>query len=87
MDWVESEAFIGLLLLAGVYRGNRESLEELWSRKYGRPVFLATMSLKRFKLILRFCRFDNENTREERRATDKLAAIRDLWTMFVSRLR
>ena len=87
LDWEECEAFIGLLLLAGVYRGNQESLEELWSRKCGRPVFLATMSLKRFKMILRFCRFDNKNTREERRATDKLAAIRDVWTMFVSTLR
>ena len=87
LDWVECEAFIGLLLLAGVYRGSQESLEELWSRKYGRPVFLATMSLKRFKLILRFCRFDNKNTREERRSADKLAAIRDVWTMFVSSLR
>ena len=86
-DWTECEAFIGLLLLAGVYRGNQESLEELWSRKYGRPIFLATMSLKRFKQLLRYCRFDNKNTREERRATDKLAAIRDLWTMFVARLR
>ena len=86
-DWTECEAFIGLLLLAGVYRGNQEALEELWSRKYGRPIFVATMSLKRFKQILRFCRFDNKNTREERRATDKLAAIRDLWTMFVATLR
>lgn len=29
-DYVESKAFIGLLLLAGVYRSNHESLEELW---------------------------------------------------------
>lgn len=86
-DWTECEAFIGILLLAGVYRGNREPMEELWSRNNGRPVFLATMSLKRFKLILRFCRFDNKNTREERRSTDKLAAIRDIWIMFVSKLR
>ena len=86
-DWTECEAFIGLLLLAGVNRGNQELLEELWSRKYGRPIFVATMSLKRFKLILRFCRFDNKITREERRATDKLAAIRDLWTMYVATLR
>jgi hypothetical protein len=45
------------------------------------------MSLKGFKQILRFCRFDNKNTREERRATDKLASIRDIWTMFVGMLR
>lgn len=35
-----------------------------------------------FKQILCFCRIDHKNTHEERRATDRLAAILDLWTMF-----
>lgn len=81
------DAFIGLLLLAGVYHGSQEALQELWSRHSGRPIFLATMSVKRFKMLLRFCRFDNKATREERRAEDKLAAFRDVWTMFVMQLR
>ena len=83
----ETDAFLGLLLLAGVYRESQEALHELWSRHSGRPIFLATMSVNRFKLLLRFCRFDNKVTGEQRRATDKLAAFRDVWTMFVAQLR
>lgn len=83
----ELMAFIGLLILAGVYHGNHEPLSELWSPKTGRPIFIATMSLKRFQAILRYLRFDNKNTRVERRATDKLAPIRDVWDMFVLQLR
>lgn len=79
--------FIGLLYLAGVYRGSQEALDKLWSRHSGRSIFLATMSVNRFKSLLRFCRFDNKVTREQRRATDKLAAFRDVWPMFVAQLR
>ena len=82
-NFTGQNAFIGLLSLAGVHRGNQESLEELLFRKYVIPIFLATMRLKHFKQILRFCSFNNKNTRKERCATNKLAAIRDLWTMLM----
>ncbi|CAM1319692.1 Uncharacterised protein r2_g2804 [Pycnogonum litorale] len=39
------------------------------------------MSRDRFKMMLRFFRFDNENNRAERAQTDKAAPIRDMWTM------
>ena len=45
------------------------------------------MSRNRFTDILRYLRFDNRATREERRATDKLAAFRDFWTLFQAQLR
>lgn len=82
----ELEAVIGLLLIAGVYRGRLEPLEDLWSNETGRTIFAAVMSLKRFKQILRHLRFDNKATREQRRSVDKLAAFRDIWEMFVSQL-
>lgn len=81
-DEVEVAAFIGLLIQAGVQKSASESLEEVWSSKYGRPIFRATMSQTRFKELLRFCRFDNFATRDARLASDKLAPIRDLWEMF-----
>ena len=39
----------------------------------------AAMSRDRFKMMLRFIRFDNENTHTELAQTDKAASIRDIW--------
>ena len=44
------------------------------------------MSAKRFKNILRFLSFDDYRTREKRKRTDKLAAMRDVWILFLTRL-
>jgi hypothetical protein len=82
----ELKAFIGLLILAGVSRAKLEPLCDLWSVERGRPIFAAVMRINRFKAILQYLRFDNKNTREIRRATDKLAAIRDVWQIFVAQL-
>lgn len=84
IDIIELKAFIGLLYLAGVHRGNRQSLEDLWgSDGDGIEKFRLVMNIKRFKFIMRCMRFDDRTTRNERRKTDKLAAIRDIFTMLV----
>lgn len=49
----------------------------------GIEIFRLTMSIKRFKFLLRCLRFDNKDTREERKRFDKLAAIRQFFDMFV----
>lgn len=84
IDIIELKAFIGLLYLAGVHRGNRQSLEDLWgSDGDGIEKFRLVMNVKRFKFIMRCMRFDDRTTRNERRKTDKIAAIRDIFTMLV----
>ena len=45
------------------------------------------MSETRFKTLLRFCRFDNRQTRSQRVNEDKLAPIRHLWKMLLARLQ
>ncbi|XP_037042530.1 piggyBac transposable element-derived protein 4-like [Bradysia coprophila] len=79
VDVIEMRAFFGLLLTAGHLKQNNTNYITLWSVKYGSPIFRATMSLVRFKLLLRFIRFDDKATRSIRRATDKLAPIRDIF--------
>ncbi|CAG4959108.1 unnamed protein product [Parnassius apollo] len=37
-------------------------------------------------MLLRFIRFDNDVTHPECLLADKAAAIRDIWTMFISNL-
>ncbi len=81
------KAVFGLLVLSGVYRSNAESIEELWSLETGRPIFVATMSVQRFKQILLYMTFDNKETRADRAKQDKLAPIRDIWDTFISNLQ
>lgn len=84
IDIIDLKAFIGLLILAGVHRSNRQSLEDLWgSDGDGIEKFRLVMSIKRFKFIVLCLRFDNRDTREERRKIDKLAPIRNIFEKFV----
>ena len=77
-------AFIGMLILFGATRGRKEAISCVWNEDtaLSRPIFKATMSRNVFKDILRFIRTDDHETRQLRRATDKLAAIREVWEIF-----
>lgn len=79
LDVTSFQAYVGLLLLAGVYKSHGESTKSLWDPETGRTIFRATMSHEKFCSISRVLRFDNKSTREERRRTDKLAAVREIW--------
>jgi hypothetical protein len=50
-------------------------------------IFGATMSRKRFLLILRAIRFDDKDTRQKRQETDRLAAIRNVADTFAKNCR
>ena len=80
-------ASFGILLYAGANKDNFTALEDLWHPTESMRFYRAVMSLHRFKFFLRAVRFDNFRNRSERQSTDKLAAIRDIWTLFVQRLR
>ncbi|KAL6465104.1 hypothetical protein MHYP_G00252370 [Metynnis hypsauchen] len=77
------DAYIGVLLLAGVYRSSNEATDSLWDASTGRNIFRATMSLQTFQMISRVLRFDNRDTRAK---SDKLAPIRDVWEKWVQLL-
>ena len=51
-------AFIGILIAAGVHRQNKENLDDMWKGD-ALPLIRAAMSRDRFKMMLRFIRFDN----------------------------
>lgn len=79
----EIYAFLGLLIYSGVLKANRLNVKDLWkSDGSGVEIFRLAMSIKRFLFLLRCLRFDNKDTREERRAIDKLAPIRDFFDIF-----
>lgn len=83
IDKTHLDAYMGLLLLAGVYRSCNEATASLSS---GWSIFRATMSVQTFHVLSRVFRFDNRETRVARRVNDKLAPIRDVWDKWVEHL-
>lgn len=75
-DKDEIVVYIGLLLLAGVFRARFEPTRNLWDKGSGRPFFAATMSRNRYEDLTSCLRFDCKEDRPERRQRDKLAPIR-----------
>ncbi|KAK3892600.1 hypothetical protein Pcinc_003576 [Petrolisthes cinctipes] len=82
---LEMKAFIGCLIMTGCQKSNHLNYKELWSPNYGCPVYRSAMSSTRFEFLVECLRFDNPDTREERRKTDKFAPIRSLWERFIRR--
>ncbi|KAL3979011.1 LOW QUALITY PROTEIN: HtrA serine peptidase 1 [Sarotherodon galilaeus] len=91
MGRVEFRAYVGLLVLAGVYRSRGEACESLWDAESGRSVFRAAMPLKTFRAYSSALRFDDRQARRARRGEggrghDKLAPIRAVWDEWCARL-
>lgn len=88
LDMIELRAFIGLLYLSGVMKSNHENILGLFAEDgTGRDIFRATMSARRFMFILSSLRFDCITTREARKSNDRLAAVREIWDLFISNVQ
>ncbi|XP_068240209.1 piggyBac transposable element-derived protein 4-like [Palaemon carinicauda] len=55
----------------------------MFSPKTGPPIYRAAMSEDRFCFLLSCLRFDDKDTRAQRQTTDKFAAIRVIWDIFI----
>ncbi|XP_046393761.1 uncharacterized protein LOC124161483 [Ischnura elegans] len=87
-DEVEIECFIGLLLFAGTNRSGRQNIKDLWDRDgLGVEIFYASMNYQRFRFLLQCLRFDDINSRAQRKTMDKLAPIRQLFEMLVRKFQ
>ena len=84
-DLVSFKAFIAILYWRGASRDQTISTEDLWSSD-GAPFYKSAMSRSLFRDWLRFLRFDDKNTRQERTVTDTFAAISDVWNEWNDRL-
>ena len=79
-DSKEFDAFVAILLYAGLTRSNHEPAMELWG-KTRCPIYKAALSYDRCMCIKQFIQFDNGNTRQQRPINSKTAAIDDIWQM------
>lgn len=85
-DSIEIKAFIGLLYMAGVHRNSKLNTQDLWATDgSGIELFRLTMSRNRFHFLLQYIRFDDKQTRNERKMYDKLSPIRQIFDIFVHR--
>lgn len=82
----EIYAYFGLLLFAGAAKSHDENYYDLWA-DHAHPIDKATMSRRRDEQLSKCIRFDNKATREERRRTDKAAAISEIFLMVNAQLK
>ena len=77
-----------MLFLAGLLRSDHVNTANLWAMDgTGTEIFPCVLSEQRFKFLLRCLRFDNKSDREERKKTDCLALIQEIFEMFVENCR
>ena len=58
---------------------NLRDSRSIWYHESLNPIFVATMSLNRFRFITRFIQFDDRSTQEECKMYDKFACFRDFF--------
>lgn len=81
---MELKAFLGLLFYSAIFKSNSEDLNSIFATDgTGREIFRLTMSMKRFSILLTALRFDDADTREERKIADPTAAISQIFGLFV----
>lgn len=84
-DSCEIRSLLGILYLAGVLKSGRRSIIEMFDMNNGTGVeaIYVTMTEHRFRFLMRCLRFDDVQSRDLRKSHDKLAAIREVFDLFV----
>ena len=75
----ETKAFIGLWYIRGLLNWNNNGITFAYSQINGNKIFIATMSIKRFRFLCANLRFDDISSRNTRFQHDRAAVIRDLF--------
>ncbi|RZF45385.1 hypothetical protein LSTR_LSTR002828 [Laodelphax striatellus] len=84
-DVCELRAFLGLLFYSAIFKSNRADYKSLYATDgSGRDIFRCVISKSRFGVLLNCLRFDDPTTRGERRKTDALAPISEIFSEFIN---
>ncbi|KAL4154028.1 hypothetical protein QTP88_001861 [Uroleucon formosanum] len=76
-------ALIGILFYMATCKTSRANAKSFWKTDgTGMVLFRAAFSYNRFFFLLQCLRFDDLDTRVERQQSDKLAAVREMYTIF-----
>ncbi|RUS70333.1 hypothetical protein EGW08_021902 [Elysia chlorotica] len=86
-DDIEIQAFIGILIHLGALNQNIFPTELIWDTRNGNTLARSAMTRSRFLALSNRLRFDDKETRTERRNRDEFAPIRDMWEQVLSNMR
>ncbi|XP_056635924.1 uncharacterized protein LOC130444670 [Diorhabda sublineata] len=85
LDMIELNAFLGLLIYIAAFKSNDENITSLFSTDgTGRDIFRCVMNRNRFAILLQCFRFDDSETRQQRKENDPLAPISAIFEKFVA---
>ena len=84
-DREEIKAFLGLLFYTSIFKSNHENTKCIFATDgSGREMFRCVMSQFRFLTLLNYIRFDDSNSRSQRLQTDSLAAVSEIFGLFIA---
>lgn len=87
LEMEELNAILGLLVLAAALKDNHLSTRIMFDTTYCGERYRSTTSERRFKFVLNCLKFDDKETRAERRVNNKLAPISNIWEMLLTNCR
>lgn len=77
----EMMALFGILFMLSINKSNKADANRAWKTNgTGLMICRAAFGINRFRFLLRSLRFDDLLTRKDREITDKLAAIREIYS-------
>ena len=76
---------MGLSFISGAHKATKNPISDLYDSKF-LPHFKAALSHDRLLLLIKFCRFDDVNTRDDRK-DDRFGYICKVWDTFNNRCR
>lgn len=81
---MELKAFIGFLFYTAIFKENDEQYTSWYSTDgTGREIYRCIMSKNRLEVLMNTIRFDDAETREQRRELDLAAPISELFNKFI----
>lgn len=84
MDLIELKVLVDLLFYSTVFKWNNEDLNSIFATdSSSQEIFKCVLLQKGFQVLLIAMRFDDQNTRAERKHTDKLAPVSSIFNLFV----
>ena len=74
---------MGLSFISGTHKVTKNPISDLYDSKF-LPHFQTALSHDKLPLLIKFCRFDEVNARDDRK-DDRFGHIREVWDTFNNR--